>query len=418
MSDSASVQELLERGGEAWRRGQTMEAFEAFATGFRNYPDDLETQTRLVLFMLTTLASGHNSVGETERAIQIWNGFLQVQPENASISRLLGLALMRMGDFNQAKPHLVRAFHGAAAQDRDLLLDEAGAIARTSRGIPQAMSQRLFHLECLVREIPAAGTAFRDIAAAELSSGTPVLIAGMHRSGTSMVTRVAAQLGVHLGPDNQLVSAGADNPEGFFENWPIIQLNQDLLSHQGGSWDAPPRNSVHAPSDPAMATMKSRGMLIAAGIAANRGDAPAWGWKDPRNSLLVPFWLDIVPNARLIVVFRDPGAVADSLLRRGGNHTREFGLRLWHDYYQSIFESADMASTLFVEYEAFFESPVAQAARIAAHLGLAMTEDSAATTSSQVNRALRHDAGTDNWRASGLAREITPTYQRLCTLAK
>ena len=394
-----------------------MQAFEAFATGFRKYPDDLETQTRLALFMLTLLASGHNGRGEIERAIQIWNGFLQIQPENAYIGSELGLSLLRLGDFNQARSHLVRVLDASSPQERSVLLAQVKAIVKTSAGMPEAMSQRFFHSEALIREASDAGLDFRDIATQELSTGTPVLIAGMHRSGTSMVTRIAAELGVHLGPSNQLVSAGPDNVEGYFENTPITQLNQDLLRHLGGGWDAPPRRDTFVVNDPAIAAMKSRAMLLAAGIAVGRGDAPAWGWKDPRNSLLLPFWLDVLPNARLVIVFRSPGAVAESLLRRGGNHTREFGLRLWLEYYESIFSSVNPASTLFVDYEEFFEAPTAQIARLVAYLRLASTDESISAASSYVSKTLRHNARTEDWKSSGLAGEVMPVYQRLLELS-
>jgi hypothetical protein len=42
----------------------------------------------------------------------------------------------------------------------------------------------------------------------------------------------------------------------------------------------------------------------------------AWGWKDPRNSLTLPYWLRLFPQARLLQVRRNPEAIARSLMRR------------------------------------------------------------------------------------------------------
>src|SRR5438477_7506691 len=70
--------------------------------------------------------------------------------------------------------------------------------------------------------------------------GMPVCIAGMHRSGTSMVTRMLALCGLDLGPDAELLPPAADNPDGFFENMRFAALNQLALAALGGRWDAPP----------------------------------------------------------------------------------------------------------------------------------------------------------------------------------
>jgi hypothetical protein len=50
-----------------------------------------------------------------------------------------------------------------------------------------------------------------------------------------------------------------------------------------------------------------------------------WGWKDPRNSITLPFWLDIFPGARVIHVRRHGVDVAASLVKRH-NHSLERGL--------------------------------------------------------------------------------------------
>jgi len=39
----------------------------------------------------------------------------------------------------------------------------------------------------------------------------------------------------------------------------------------------------------------------------------AWGWKDPRNTLLLPLWLDIFPDAKVIHIYRNGIDVANSV---------------------------------------------------------------------------------------------------------
>ena len=47
--------------------------------------------------------------------------------------------------------------------------------------------------------------------------------------------------------------------------------------------------------------------------------AGLWGWKDPRTCLFLPFWLDRLPDALIVGVFRHPLEVYESHLRRANN---------------------------------------------------------------------------------------------------
>jgi len=44
---------------------------------------------------------------------------------------------------------------------------------------------------------------------------TAICIAGAHRSGTSMLTRLLHACGLYLGEKSALMPAQADNPDGF-----------------------------------------------------------------------------------------------------------------------------------------------------------------------------------------------------------
>ena len=63
-----------------------------------------------------------------------------------------------------------------------------------------------------------------------------VVILGMHRSGTSLVTKSIELLGYTLG-DN-LMPSGVDNPKGFWEDLDIVQFNDKLLASNQTSWDS------------------------------------------------------------------------------------------------------------------------------------------------------------------------------------
>lgn len=67
-----------------------------------------------------------------------------------------------------------------------------------------------------------------------------IVVAGMHRSGTSLVARTLNLLGADLGPSSSLLPAAPDNPSGFWEHRDVKELNDRLLASLGGTWDAPP----------------------------------------------------------------------------------------------------------------------------------------------------------------------------------
>ena len=64
---------------------------------------------------------------------------------------------------------------------------------------------------------------------------TAILVAGMHRSGTSAVSRILNLLGCAL--PKTLSSAGPDNPSGFRESMAIKDLNDAILASAGSAWD-------------------------------------------------------------------------------------------------------------------------------------------------------------------------------------
>src|SRR5688572_29592847 len=114
----------------------------------------------------------------------------------------------------------------------------------------------------------------------------PACVAGMHRSGTSMVARLLKLAGLYLGEEADLMRASSDNPDGFWEHLGFVTINDELLTEHGGGWDFP----VAIPEPPAneerLALVRNKALSL---VAQFDGHQP-WGWKDPRNSLTLPFW--------------------------------------------------------------------------------------------------------------------------------
>lgn len=148
-------------------------------------------------------------------------------------------------------------------------------------------------------------------------------ILGMHRSGTSLVAQACAAAGISAGPAAELLSAQSDNPEGFYENCRLVELNEELLEQSGGSWFSPPL------------TVDSHGesnlrMDLLAHLEESAG-GEGFLLKDPRLCLTWPAWEFLAEEAVVLYVYRSPLEVARSLLKRN-SFPIQLGLLLWEIY--------------------------------------------------------------------------------------
>ena len=56
-----------------------------------------------------------------------------------------------------------------------------------------------------------------------------------------MITRLLNLCGLYLGDEREMVQPlENDNPDGYWENQPLMQLNNELIGALGGGWDDPP----------------------------------------------------------------------------------------------------------------------------------------------------------------------------------
>lgn len=166
----------------------------------------------------------------------------------------------------------------------------------------------------------------------------PVLVAGFHRSGTSWVARALHDAGVHFGDD--LLAAEANNPYGHFEDVGVIALHDSALQSQQLTWKSPVqlrRPCSHALTDEIREVVRSRDR-----------HHDLWAVKDPRICLFLPEWLEVAPQSRIIVVFRRPDEVVQSLHRR---HARRWvDTRHIDPSDTSFWEQPDLGLQLWVHY--------------------------------------------------------------------
>ena len=179
-----------------------------------------------------------------------------------------------------------------------------------------------------------------------------------------MVTRLLHCCGLELGPKSELMPPQADNPDGFWEHLGFVALNDQLLSELGGAWDLPPKANED------FLTARLDPLRLKARLLIEKFDsASVWGWKDPRNSLTLPFWRQVLPRLKTIVVVRNPLEVAHSMKERNGT-SYSFGLRLWEIYNRRAIEETNGKERLIALYDNFFQDPEFELRRITNFIGL------------------------------------------------
>ena len=226
-----------------------------------------------------------------------------------------------------------------------------------------------------------------------------------------MLTRLLHACGLYLGPESALMPPQADNPEGFWEHLGFVAVNDELLNELGGAWDLPPKPDENF-SDPRLDSLSMKARPLIEGF----GSARVWGWKDPRNSLTLPFWQNVLPGLKTLIIVRNPLEAAHSMRERNGM-SYSFGLRLWEIYNRRLIDGANAEDRLVTHYDLFFEDPANELRRIAYFIGLPDTE--VANAAALVTRQKRHTHfSVDDLADARVSTELIEFYRALVSEAK
>ena len=153
------------------------------------------------------------------------------------------------------------------------------------------------------------------------------IVAGMHRSGTSALTRVLGYCGLRM-PRN-LVAPDQGNTAGHWESELVFQFNDRLLARLGLDWISCQSGAVELANQPDYVDLLREGAQIILDEFGETGDIVL---KDPRICRLLPFWLDVLQRLEIepavVLAVRAPQQVALSLSRRNAI-LQSYGLRAW-----------------------------------------------------------------------------------------
>ncbi|SLK11352.1 hypothetical protein SAMN06295987_11428 [Novosphingobium mathurense] len=201
---------------------------------------------------------------------------------------------------------------------------------------------------------------------------TCLLIAGMHRSGTSALARVLSLLGADL-PRTLMEGSEANkvsNASGHWESEAAARLGDIVLDSAGTDWRSPEPVSPAWYHSSRYQEMRERAVRL---LKDEFGDSPLFVFKDPRVCKLMPFWLDVLDQfgvtTRVVSILRSPLEVAASLHARNG-FDLSIGQLLWLRYVLDAEAASRAISRVFVTYDRLLENAGDVTARIGTSLDL------------------------------------------------
>jgi hypothetical protein len=220
-----------------------------------------------------------------------------------------------------------------------------------------------------------------------------VVVAGMHRAGTSVVARGLQALGIDLG--DRLMSADVRmNARGFFEDVDIVELDDALLDRAGADWKSVALLDGVDWAAPSHAVARGEARrLLEARLARSRH----FGFKDPRVPRLLPFWQRAFAEMTIadayVIAVRHPRAVVDSLTARDDLDARRSGW-LWLTHLLCALRHTQGRPRVVVDYDRLLAAPERELARMARGIGLpaatTQREDAHVYAREFLTRALRH----------------------------
>ncbi len=197
-----------------------------------------------------------------------------------------------------------------------------------------------------------------------------IVVLGMHRSGTSVITRGLKVMGVDLG-DKLMSPLLGVNEKGFWEDLDVVALNTEMLNSLKIDWH------FLAPIQPRdVASLIENGYLLQAIKMLKQktaNNSQLYGFKDPRTTKLLPFWKEVFNQGQwdvnYVITLRHPLSVCQSLSQRDG-FEMEKGALLWLSHVISSFSNTVGENRILVNYDYLLQFPETELVRVAKNLQL------------------------------------------------
>ncbi|WP_324281904.1 glycosyltransferase [Cyanobacterium aponinum UTEX 3222] len=179
-----------------------------------------------------------------------------------------------------------------------------------------------------------------------------LLVLGMHRSGTSVVTKLLVKMGAYFGIEGCQTTPNDENPDGFWERKDMRRVCDGLLFASGCDWWKLNRFDINRIAKTSLKHWQNEFQKILSDL----NEYPCWVLKEPRMSFVLPLLESFVSFPVVVIAFRNPLEVAMSLEKRN-NFPLSFGLALWELYVIESLKFAQNKPTIWVDYNKLIESP-------------------------------------------------------------
>ncbi len=193
-----------------------------------------------------------------------------------------------------------------------------------------------------------------------------IVVAGMHRSGTSALTRVLSLLGARL-PEHVMVE-NSSNVKGYWEPERLVAVHDKMLAEAGSRWEDWRAFPLTTLGTERLAYYKEEMARI---VLEEYTDAPLFVIKDPRVCRLMPLWREILDNVGvellLAIPFRNPIEVARSLKERDDFLYTQSYLLWLRDVLEVEYETRG-TPRVFVRYDELLRRPVQTASHVMSQL--------------------------------------------------
>jgi|GEM_PF-7133884 len=250
-------------------------------------------------------------------------------------------------------------------------------------------------------------------AKAAAPTATCILVAGMHRCGTSALTRVLNLHGASLG--GTLLEGAPDNETGFWESQAVVSLHERLFADLGRSWSDPRPLPEHWRRTPAARQAEG---AIEAVLESEFAGEPLIAIKDPRLGAVLKLWINVLKRKGIrpvvCVPFRNPVEVAASLAERDHLPTALSHV-LWRESVVATTRNSRGQPRVAVGYDSLLADWPATVRRIGGALGIDWPrkgKDVAANVDAFLSSAHRHHVAIEE------AGELAPLLRTLEALER
>jgi glycosyltransferase involved in cell wall biosynthesis len=224
----------------------------------------------------------------------------------------------------------------------------------------------------------------------EVKRSKLIVVLGMHRSGTSAITRGLQVFGVGLG-DRLMPAIEGNNDKGFWEDIDLNTLNNEMLSVIDSDWHHLAPITVND-----LEILRNKGYFLRAAelLRQKVGSTPNFGFKDPRVAKLLPFWKEVFSHCQFdvnyVLAVRHPLSVVKSLAKRDGFDAEKSYL-LWLGHVITGLVESKGNKRVLVDYDLMMQSPEHQLNRIAKCFDLTLDPSELQTYKTAfLDQGLRH----------------------------